>query len=91
MDVPLVAMLVVAKGTDGRSPPVRVWYRDPQGRKLTPKEAFRQQSYVFHGRKPGKIKKVRAGPLTATVSLATVMWPCGGIVRDVCVCVCARC
>ncbi len=31
--------------------------RDAQGRKLTPKEAFRQQSYVFHGKKPGKLKQ----------------------------------
>ena len=37
-------------------------YRDAQGRKLTPKEAFRQQSYVFHGRKPGKLKKVTSLP-----------------------------
>lgn len=33
---------------------VKLEYRDEFGRLLTPKEAFRQQSYVFHGEGPGK-------------------------------------
>ena len=35
---------------------IRLEYVDEKGRKLTPKEAFRQQSYIFHGKKPGKNK-----------------------------------
>jgi U4/U6.U5 tri-snRNP-associated protein 1 len=31
-------------------------YRDSQGRILTPKEMYRQQSYIFHGKGPGKKK-----------------------------------
>jgi hypothetical protein len=33
---------------------IELSYTDDKGRKLTPKEAFRQLSYKFHGKKPGK-------------------------------------
>jgi U4/U6.U5 tri-snRNP-associated protein 1 len=32
-------------------------YRDKEGNELTPKEAFRQLSYKFHGQEPGRKKK----------------------------------
>lgn len=35
---------------------VELEYRDNKGRLLTPKEMYRQQSYVFHGKGPGKKK-----------------------------------
>ena len=33
---------------------VKLEYRDEHGRLQTPKEAYRQLSYKFHGRKPSK-------------------------------------
>jgi len=36
---------------------VRLEYLDENGRQLTPKEAFRNLSYRFHGKQPGKNKK----------------------------------
>jgi len=36
---------------------VTIEYKDEWGRLLTPKEAFRQLSYKFHGRKPGRKKQ----------------------------------
>lgn len=38
---------------------VKIEYKDEWGRHLTPKEAFRQLSYKFHGRKPGRKKQER--------------------------------
>ncbi len=35
---------------------VELIYRDTKGRTLTPKEMYRQQSYIFHGKGPGKKK-----------------------------------
>lgn len=35
-------------------PNIRLEYLDEQGRPMTVKEAFRAQSYKFHGKKPGK-------------------------------------
>lgn len=40
----------------GEEAGVKIEYRDEFGRKLTPKEAFRQLSYRFHGQAPGKKK-----------------------------------
>ena len=45
---------------------IKLVYKDKFGRELTPKEAFRQQSYHFHGIKPGRkrqekeLKKLKA-------------------------------
>jgi len=39
------------------APKVRLDYLDEYGRQLTPKEAFRQMSHKFHGKKPGKNKQ----------------------------------
>jgi len=39
------------------APKLRLEYLDEYGRKLTPKEAFRQLSHKFHGKKPGKNKQ----------------------------------
>ena len=36
---------------------IKLEYRDDQGRLLTPKEAFRQLSYRFHGIEPSKKTK----------------------------------
>jgi len=38
------------------APHLKLEYLDSDGRQLRPKEAFRQLSYIFHGRKPGKRK-----------------------------------
>jgi len=35
---------------------IELEYRDNKGRLLTPKEMFRQQCYIFHGKGPGKKK-----------------------------------
>lgn len=37
-------------------PTVNLEYVDDQGRQLTPKEAYKQLSYRFHGKGPGKAK-----------------------------------
>jgi len=39
---------------DDPAPNIRLEYLDEFGRPMTVKEAFRQQSYKFHGKKPGK-------------------------------------
>jgi len=39
------------------APQLRLEYLDEYGRPLTPKEAFRQISHKFHGKKPGKNKQ----------------------------------
>jgi U4/U6.U5 tri-snRNP-associated protein 1 len=39
------------------APKIRLDHVDEYGRKLTPKEAFRQMSHKFHGKKPGKNKQ----------------------------------
>jgi len=39
------------------APNLRLDYLDEYGRVLTPKEAFRQMSHKFHGKKPGKNKQ----------------------------------
>eukprot|EP00008_Paramoeba_atlantica_P000481 CAMPEP_0201504648 /NCGR_PEP_ID=MMETSP0151_2-20130828/85324_1 /ASSEMBLY_ACC=CAM_ASM_000257 /TAXON_ID=200890 /ORGANISM="Paramoeba atlantica, Strain 621/1 / CCAP 1560/9" /LENGTH=754 /DNA_ID=CAMNT_0047898411 /DNA_START=42 /DNA_END=2307 /DNA_ORIENTATION=+ len=36
---------------------IRIEYRDPYGRIITPKEAFREMSHKFHGKPPGKNKQ----------------------------------
>lgn len=38
-------------------PKVHLSYKDEFGREMTPKEAFKQQCYGFHGQKPGKKKQ----------------------------------
>ena len=47
------------KDVDKRDPApnLRLDYLDEYGRPLTPKEAFRQMSHKFHGKKPGKNKQ----------------------------------
>ena len=40
------------KGASGKE--IKLEYRDDLGRLMTPKEAFRQLSYNFHGIKPSK-------------------------------------
>jgi hypothetical protein len=36
------------------APNIRLDYLDSLGRQMTPKEAFRDLSYHFHGKKPGE-------------------------------------
>ncbi|XP_064407778.1 U4/U6.U5 tri-snRNP-associated protein 1 isoform X2 [Latimeria chalumnae] len=47
------------KEKDGYKPDVKIEYVDDTGRKLTPKEAFRQLSHRFHGKGSGKMKTER--------------------------------
>ncbi|XP_035869428.1 U4/U6.U5 tri-snRNP-associated protein 1-like [Phyllostomus discolor] len=47
------------KEKDGYQPHIRIEYVDEMGRKLTPKEAFRQLSHRFHGKSSGKKKTER--------------------------------
>lgn len=47
------------KEKDGYKPDVNIEYVDESGRKLTPKEAFRQLSHRFHGKGSGKMKTER--------------------------------
>ncbi|KAM9818319.1 U4/U6.U5 tri-snRNP-associated protein 1 [Syngnathus typhle] len=47
------------KDKDGYRPDVKIEYVDESGRKLTPKEAFRQLSHRFHGKGSGKMKTER--------------------------------
>uniref|UniRef100_A0A3P9MSB0 Spliceosome associated factor 1, recruiter of U4/U6.U5 tri-snRNP n=1 Tax=Poecilia reticulata TaxID=8081 RepID=A0A3P9MSB0_POERE len=44
------------KEKDSYRPDVKIEYVDESGRKLTPKEAFRQLSHRFHGKGSGKMK-----------------------------------
>lgn len=44
------------KDKEGYKPDVKIEYVDESGRKLTPKEAFRQLSHRFHGKGSGKMK-----------------------------------
>ncbi|XP_075947581.1 U4/U6.U5 tri-snRNP-associated protein 1 [Anarhichas minor] len=47
------------KDKDGYKPEVKIEYVDESGRRLTPKEAFRQLSHRFHGKGSGKMKTER--------------------------------
>lgn len=47
------------KEKDGYKPDVKIEYVDESGRKLCPKEAFRQLSHRFHGKGSGKMKTER--------------------------------
>ncbi|CAK6973956.1 U4/U6.U5 tri-snRNP-associated protein 1 [Scomber scombrus] len=47
------------KEKDMYKPDVKIEYVDESGRKLTPKEAFRQLSHRFHGKGSGKMKTER--------------------------------
>ncbi|XP_058496520.1 U4/U6.U5 tri-snRNP-associated protein 1 [Solea solea] len=47
------------KDKDGYRPDVKIEYVDESGRRLTPKEAFRQLSHRFHGKGSGKMKTER--------------------------------
>uniref|UniRef100_A0A8D0KZG3 Spliceosome associated factor 1, recruiter of U4/U6.U5 tri-snRNP n=1 Tax=Strix occidentalis caurina TaxID=311401 RepID=A0A8D0KZG3_STROC len=47
------------KEKEGYRPDVKIEYVDETGRKLTPKEAFRQLSHRFHGKGSGKMKTER--------------------------------
>ncbi|XP_061574879.1 U4/U6.U5 tri-snRNP-associated protein 1 [Cololabis saira] len=47
------------KDKDAYKPDVKIEYVDESGRKLTPKEAFRQLSHRFHGKGSGKMKTER--------------------------------
>ncbi|XP_068177640.1 U4/U6.U5 tri-snRNP-associated protein 1 [Antennarius striatus] len=47
------------KEKDSYKPEVKIEYVDESGRKLTPKEAFRQLSHRFHGKGSGKMKTER--------------------------------
>ncbi|XP_060792301.1 U4/U6.U5 tri-snRNP-associated protein 1 isoform X1 [Neoarius graeffei] len=44
------------KEKEGYKPDVKIEYVDESGRRLTPKEAFRQLSHRFHGKGSGKMK-----------------------------------
>lgn len=44
----------------GQLKPVKLEYRDAQGRLLTRKEAYRQMCWKFHGKAPGKKKQEKA-------------------------------
>ncbi|XP_069545308.1 U4/U6.U5 tri-snRNP-associated protein 1 [Brachyistius frenatus] len=47
------------KEKESYKPDVKIEYVDESGRKLTPKEAFRQLSHRFHGKGSGKMKTER--------------------------------
>ncbi|TNN89664.1 U4/U6.U5 tri-snRNP-associated protein 1 [Liparis tanakae] len=47
------------KDKDAYKPEVKIEYVDESGRRLTPKEAFRQLSHRFHGKGSGKMKTER--------------------------------
>uniref|UniRef100_A0A8C2PNS7 Spliceosome associated factor 1, recruiter of U4/U6.U5 tri-snRNP n=1 Tax=Cyprinus carpio TaxID=7962 RepID=A0A8C2PNS7_CYPCA len=47
------------KEKDNYKPEIKIEYVDESGRKLTPKEAFRQLSHRFHGKGSGKMKTER--------------------------------
>lgn len=47
------------KEKDAYKPDVKIEYVDESGRRLTPKEAFRQLSHRFHGKGSGKMKTER--------------------------------
>uniref|UniRef100_A0AAY4A165 U4/U6.U5 tri-snRNP-associated protein 1 n=1 Tax=Denticeps clupeoides TaxID=299321 RepID=A0AAY4A165_9TELE len=47
------------KEKDSYKPDVKIEYVDESGRRLTPKEAFRQLSHRFHGKGSGKMKTER--------------------------------
>uniref|UniRef100_A0A8C2K6L3 Spliceosome associated factor 1, recruiter of U4/U6.U5 tri-snRNP n=1 Tax=Cyprinus carpio TaxID=7962 RepID=A0A8C2K6L3_CYPCA len=47
------------KEKDNYKPDIKIEYVDESGRKLTPKEAFRQLSHRFHGKGSGKMKTER--------------------------------
>uniref|UniRef100_A0A673J3W9 U4/U6.U5 tri-snRNP-associated protein 1-like n=1 Tax=Sinocyclocheilus rhinocerous TaxID=307959 RepID=A0A673J3W9_9TELE len=47
------------KEKDNYRPDIKIEYVDESGRKLTPKEAFRQLSHRFHGKGSGKMKTER--------------------------------
>ncbi|XP_068607188.1 U4/U6.U5 tri-snRNP-associated protein 1 [Brachionichthys hirsutus] len=47
------------KEKDSYKPEVKIEYVDESGRRLTPKEAFRQLSHRFHGKGSGKMKTER--------------------------------
>lgn len=47
------------KEKDSYRPDVKIEYVDESGRRLTPKEAFRQLSHRFHGKGSGKMKTER--------------------------------
>lgn len=47
------------KEKESYKPEVKIEYVDESGRKLTPKEAFRQLSHRFHGKGSGKMKTER--------------------------------
>lgn len=47
------------KDKDAYQPEVKIEYVDESGRRLTPKEAFRQLSHRFHGKGSGKMKTER--------------------------------
>lgn len=47
------------KEKDGYRPDVKIEYVDETGRRLSPKEAFRQLSHRFHGKGSGKMKTER--------------------------------
>ncbi|XP_068445420.1 U4/U6.U5 tri-snRNP-associated protein 1 [Clinocottus analis] len=47
------------KDKDSYTPEVKIEYVDESGRRLTPKEAFRQLSHRFHGKGSGKMKTER--------------------------------
>ncbi|CAN9510236.1 unnamed protein product [Ophioblennius macclurei] len=47
------------KEKEAYKPDVKIEYVDESGRKLTPKEAFRQLSHRFHGKGSGKMKTER--------------------------------
>lgn len=47
------------KDKDSYKPEVKIEYVDESGRRLTPKEAFRQLSHRFHGKGSGKMKTER--------------------------------
>ncbi|KAI7796305.1 U4/U6.U5 tri-snRNP-associated protein 1, partial [Triplophysa rosa] len=47
------------KEKDNYKPDVKIEYVDESGRRLTPKEAFRQLSHRFHGKGSGKMKTER--------------------------------
>ena len=47
----------VKKAAQGGDERVKLEYRDEKGRLMTPKQAFRYQCYIFHGKKPSKNKQ----------------------------------
>jgi U4/U6.U5 tri-snRNP-associated protein 1 len=60
-------------GDIGKS--IKLEYRDEKGRLMTPKEAFRYQCWMFHGKRPGKKKQAKRLKQEQTAKKALAIVP----------------